>query len=173
MYFHDAAALMAHDGGVVVTEGGTWGMIPTFTVDPPPPSTVLVSVQASPPVCTFSVDDTTYSAPHAFAWTIGSDHVIATTTPQLLQSGIRYSWNHWSDGDSTLHHITTPAANATYTAIFDTSYYLTMAAGNGGSVEPSSGWYKSGVSVPIVARANSGWKLSQWIGLGRGSYSRY
>ncbi|HTY01416.1 MAG TPA: T9SS type A sorting domain-containing protein, partial [Bacteroidota bacterium] len=128
-------------------------------------------VQASPPVCTFKVDDTTYSAAHSFVWSIGSVHLLSTTTPQLPQSGMKNSWIHWSDGDSISHHITTPAVNTTYTAVFDTSYYLTMSAGNGGSVGPSSGWYKSGESVPIVAHANAGWKLNQWVGLGKGSYS--
>ena len=36
---------------------------------------------------------------------------------------------------------------------------------------PSSGWFSSGMKLPIVARANAGWRLSQWIGLGKGSYS--
>ncbi|HTX99642.1 MAG TPA: T9SS type A sorting domain-containing protein, partial [Bacteroidota bacterium] len=30
---------------------------------------------------------------------------------------------------------------------------------------------KSGSTVQITARPNSGWKLSQWIGVGKGSYS--
>jgi len=170
-YSHEAAALIRQDGSYAVTEGGLWGTIPTFTVDPPPPSTVLVTVQASPAVCTFRVDDSTYSTSHSFAWSIGSSHVISTITPQLFQSGIRYDWNRWSDGDSLSHKITTPASNTTYRATFDTSYYLTMAAGNGGSVVPSSGWFSSGMKLPIVARANAGWRLSQWIGLGKGSYS--
>ena len=50
-------------------------------------------------------------------------------------------------------------------------YYLTMSAGTGGTVSPSSAWYNSGQSVPINATADSGYTFSNWTGSGSGSYT--
>ncbi len=171
IYYHVAAARVKLDGGDVLSEGGQWGSLPTFTVDPPPPSTVLLTVRSDPQSCTFIVDDSTYAGEKSFVSRSGSNHSIETTTPQTSRPGIRHDWIHWSDGDSISHSITTPDTNATYTVSFDTSYYLTTTAGNGGSVGPPSGWFKSGSSVGIAATPNPGWRFSQWIGVGKGSYS--
>jgi len=52
--------------------------------------------------------------------------------------------------------------NATYTANFTTQYFLTMSAGVGGTVSPSSNWFNSGQSVPISATPNSGFGFTGW-----------
>jgi hypothetical protein len=59
----------------------------------------------------------------------------------------------------------------TYTANFTTQYYLTTAAGTGGNVSPSSGWYNSGQTVGIDATVSNGYTFSSWSGSGSGSYS--
>src|SRR4029077_8155587 len=50
-------------------------------------------------------------------------------------------------------------------------YYLTMSAGTGGSVSPSSGWENSGAAVAISATPPTGYSFSGWTGSGTGSYS--
>src|SRR5205807_9823043 len=68
-----------------------------------------------------------------------------------------------------------PTKNATYTANFSTQYYLTMSAGTGGSVSPSSGWRGSGTTVSITATPTNNtqvsYSFSGWTGNGTGSYS--
>src|SRR5208283_438868 len=51
------------------------------------------------------------------------------------------------------------------------AYYLTMSAGAGGTVSPSSEWVNSGSSVTITATPSSGYYFSSWSGTGTGSYS--
>ncbi len=170
-YFHVAGAQILRNGAYVLSEGGTWGTIPTFVVDPPPPGDVLIKVQATPQGCTFIVDDSTYTDTKWFVWSTGTVHRISVTSVQSAHPGMQYTWNRWSDGDSMSHNVTTPGVGTTYTAIFDTSYFLTMNQNNGGVVEPSSGWFKYGSEVHITARPSAGWKLSGWTGAGKGSYS--
>jgi uncharacterized repeat protein (TIGR02543 family) len=131
----------------------------------------LVIVGTSPSGRSFSVDGTTYTTAQTFSWTSGSSHTIATTSPQSGKTGTQYVWSSWSDGGGMSHTITTPGSNTTYTANFTTQYYLTMNAGTGGTVSPSSGFYNSGQSVPISASANSGYTFSGWTGSGTGSYT--
>jgi hypothetical protein len=48
---------------------------------------------------------------------------------------------------------------------------LTMIAGPGGSVTPSSGSYYVGTVLTIFATPNVGWTFSDWVGTGAGSYT--
>jgi hypothetical protein len=50
-----------------------------------------------------------------------------------------------------------------------TQYYLTTSAGTGGSINPSSGWYNAGSSVPVSATPNSGFQFSSFSGSLSGS----
>jgi Bacterial Ig-like domain (group 3)/Divergent InlB B-repeat domain len=136
----------------------------------PTPSPIQVTVQTSPTGLSFSVDGTTYTTTRTFSWTPGSSHTIATTSPQSGGVGTRYIWNSWSDGGA-ISHTVAPTTNKTYTAKFTTQYYLTMTAGTGGKVIPSSGWRNSGVAVSITATPTTGYTFSNWTGSGNGSYS--
>jgi uncharacterized repeat protein (TIGR02543 family) len=69
------------------------------------------------------------------------------------------------------HTVVTPTSGATYTASFKTQYYLTMSAGTGGTVSPTSGWYDASQGVPITAYTNSGYTFAGWTGSGSGSCS--
>src|SRR5205823_686500 len=91
-----------------------------------------------------------YSSTQTFSWVSGSSHTIATTSPQSGGTGVRYAWTKWSD-NGTISHTVAPTINKTYTATFATQYYLTMRAGTGGSVSPSSGWKARGAAVSISA----------------------
>ena len=133
-------------------------------------STVAVTVQANPSGRSFSVDGTTYTSSQTFNWTPGSSHTIATTSTQSGSTGVQYVWSSWSDGGA-MSHTVSPASGTTYTANFTTQYYLTMNAGTGSTVSPSSGWRNSGASVSISTTPNSGYSFSSWAGSGSGSYS--
>jgi hypothetical protein len=129
-----------------------------------------VTVQANPTGVSFSVDGTNYTAAQTFNWIPGSNHIIATTSPQSGGTGVQYVWGSWSDAGAISHAIS-PTTNATYTANFTTQYYLTMSAGAGGNVSPVSMWTNNGAVVNIGATASNGYSFISWTGSGNGSYS--
>ncbi|HXI85003.1 MAG TPA: glycosyl hydrolase family 28-related protein [Verrucomicrobiae bacterium] len=136
----------------------------------PVQSTLSVTVQANPPGLSFMVDGTAYTNAQIFSWTTGSNHTIATTTPQGGGAGVQYAWSSWSDG-GPISHTVSPTVTANYTANFATQYFLTMNASPEGSVSPSSNWYNNGTNVNISASALSGYAFDAWTGTGSGSYS--
>jgi hypothetical protein len=131
---------------------------------------VQVTVQTNPAGRTFSVDGTSYTSAQVFSWQPGSSHTIATTSPQNGATGVRYVWTNWSGGGA-ISHTVAPTTNKTYTANFNTQYYLTMTHGTGGTVSPASGWRASGSTVSITATPASGYSFTNWTGSGTGSYS--
>jgi len=131
---------------------------------------VTVTVGTSPGGLTFSVDGSPYSSPQQCGWLTGSLHTIGTTSPQPGPMGTQYVWTSWSDGGAISHQIHA-SASGTYTANFRTEHYLTMSAGPGGMVSPSSGWYAAGSPVSITATADSGYTFAGWEGAGSGSYT--
>ena len=64
-----------------------------------------VMVQANPPGLSFTVDGTNYTSAQTFNWTPGSNHTIATTSPQSGGTGVQYAWSAWSDGGAMAHII--------------------------------------------------------------------
>jgi hypothetical protein len=131
---------------------------------------VKVKVRTNPVGRTFSVDGTPYNSQHQFNWIAGSNHTIATTSPQSGGSGVQYVWQKWSD-NGAISHIVAPTTNKTYTAVFQTQYFLTMSAGTGGTVQPGSGWFNAGASLLIKGHPNPGFSFTGWTGSGSGSYS--
>ena len=133
-------------------------------------STISVTVQANPSGLSFAVDGTNYNGAQTFDWMPGSNHVIATSSPQGGGPGIQYVWGSWSDAGA-ISHTVNPTVDATYTAGFTTQYYLTMSAGAGGNLSPGSGWEDNGSPVNISATASNGYSFGGWTGSGSGSYS--
>ena len=127
-------------------------------------SAVAITVQTVPAGLTIIVDGNTLTAPQVFNWVPGSNHTIATTTPQG-SGGTRYVFNNWSDAGAISHSVTTPGSATTYTASFDTEYQLTTAAGAGGTVSPASGsFFPAGSVQNVTATANSGFVFANWTG---------
>jgi hypothetical protein len=148
-----------------ITMVGPITEVAAFTQNP-----VQVMVQTSPAGRSFTVDGIDYNATQGFSWDPGSSHTIATSSPQSDGTGVQYVWKSWSDGGS-ISHTVTPTSNKTYTANFTTQYYLSMVAGTGGKVSPSSGWKNSGAVLSITATPLTGYIFSNWSGSGTGSYS--
>ncbi len=132
--------------------------------------TIQATVQTNPTGRSFTVDGTTYTTSQTFSWASGTNHTIATSSPQSGGTGTQYVWSNWSDGGG-ISHTVAPTVNATYTPNFTTQYFLTVSAGAGGTVSPSSNWFNSGQSVPINATPNSGFGFSGWTGSGTGSFT--
>jgi hypothetical protein len=131
---------------------------------------ITVTVQASPIGHSFLVDGVAYTNSQTFAWTQGSAHTLAATSPQNAGTGTQDVWTAWSDGGA-ISHTVEPLNDTTYTASFTTQYYLIMNAGTGGSVSPDSGWLESGTNVSISATPSVGYTFTGWTGSGIGSYS--
>ena len=132
-------------------------------------NSIAVTVQANPPGPSFAVDGTNYTNGQRFNWIPGSNHTIATTSPQT-GAGAQYAWNSWNDS-GPISHLISPTNNSTYSANFSTSYYLAASAGAGGAVNPASLWTNSGAMVGISATASNGYSFVGWTGSGNGSYS--
>ena len=64
---------------------------------------VTVNVRTNPIGRTFSVDGTPYNTQQQFSWVAGSNHTIATTSPQSGGSGVQYVWKNWSDHGAISH----------------------------------------------------------------------
>ena len=143
---------------------------PTPTPTATPPRPITVTFNTNPSGLSYMVDGTTYNSAHVFSWRSGSSHTISTTSPQNGASGIRFVWQSWSD-DGAMSHTIAPTTSTAYTATFTTQYHLTMNAGTGGTVMPSSGWRNKGAHVTIRATPANGYHFTGWRGSGNGSYS--
>ncbi len=134
------------------------------------PNTVQVTLQTNPAGRSIIVDGTPYASPHTFSWTAAEVHAISTDSIQAGTPGTRYLWQSWSDGGTRTHNVSS-LVDSTFTAAFGTQYFLTMAAGTGGTVLPPSGWFNSGAAVGISASAAAGYQFTGWTGIGSGSYT--
>src|SRR5205814_6882658 len=89
----------------------------TLSPAPTPSWTIPITVQTNPAGISFTVDGTTYNTAQTFSWTPGSNHTIATTSPQNGDTGVRFVWQNWSDGGA-ISHTVAPTTKTTYTAKF-------------------------------------------------------
>ena len=126
-----------------------------------------VTINTSPQGLLVSVDGgAAQAAPLNESWQIGSQHTIATTSPQG-SAGTQYVFANWSDSGALSHTITVSSATPSYTATFTTRYQLTVnvSPAAGGTATPASGsYYASGTVVNLAASANPGYAFSSWTG---------
>ena len=134
------------------------------------PAPVTITVQTSPSGRSFTVDGTSYTSTQTFTWTPGSNHTIATISPQSGATGTQYAWSNWSDSGA-MGHTVSPNVSTTYTANFTTQYQLTMIAGPGGIVRPTTGFYDSGQVVNISVTPAANFSFNGWRGTGPGSFT--
>ena len=81
-------------------------------------STMQVTVEASPAGPTFTVDGTSYTAPVTLTWSVGSQHTIATTSPQSSACD-QYNFGFWTDGGAISHPVTASTSTPVYQAEFN------------------------------------------------------
>jgi hypothetical protein len=151
-----------------VTMNGAISETPNFNRKP-----ITITIQAYPPGRLFVYDGTQYSTPQVRTVNPGDAHYLTIYQPtqtDVSKPLTQYVWSSWNDGGAITHTFTADT-DGTYTAYFTTQYYLTMAAGPGGSVTPTSGWQDSGKIVGIQAIPNLGYTFTRWYGTGTGSYS--
>jgi hypothetical protein len=141
-----------------------------FTVTPPNDA---VTVETQPVGLTFTVDGVNYSYGKVFSWPESSSHTISAHASQNGGPGVQYTWSYWNDFLPVSHTVVVPASTipTTYTATFNTEYFLTMNAGTGGSVSPGSEWTNASAPVLITATPNSGYRFRGWTGSGDGSFT--
>jgi uncharacterized repeat protein (TIGR01451 family) len=153
----------ASSASTSVTMTGPESVTANFVVN-----NVGVTINTSPSGLAVSVDGAApQAAPVAVTWQVGSQHTIATTSPQRLTAGTQYTFASWSDGGALSHSVTASAGTTSYNASFNTSYLLTttVSPSGGGTVSPASGsYYAAGTPVPLVATPSAGYVFSSWTG---------
>jgi len=119
-----------------------------------------------------TIDGIGYTCPQlsssTVSWGSGTVHSCDINNPVIVNSLIR---GQCSITSGSVGSTCTANSNTTITINCTSQYYLTMAAGTGGSVLPASNWYNSNTIVPISQSANSGFQFNGWTGTGTVSYT--
>ena len=126
-----------------------------------------VTIQTNPAGLQFSVDGgPAQIAPQTLNLSPGT-HTLAVAPTQAGAAGTQYVFSTWSDGGAATHNIVVSNSPATYTAVFQTQYQLTISASPaaGGTVTPASGtYYSAAMVVAISATTNPGYSFNGWTG---------
>jgi len=137
----------------------------SYTVNVLAPPTVSITVTSSPAGSGFvKVDNTAYTTPHTFSWTVGDTHTLEALSPVSGGTGIQYVWTSWSDGGAQMHDYVVPSSSATVTANYQTQYYISVTSAHGSPTQ-SSQWVNAGsdftvsVTTPEVVVADE----HQWV----------
>ena len=134
-------------------------------------TTATVTFDTSPPVASVIIDETAYSAeeqPVSFTWPTGTVHTFQTLGLVTGESGIRYMFTSWSDGDTSTSRTITVSESETYTANYTAQFYLTVQSEWGGP--QGEGWYDEdalatfSVSPLIDHGDGTGYAFTYWSG---------
>jgi glucose/arabinose dehydrogenase len=122
------------------------------------PRKVNVTLATSPPGLTLNVNTTTaVTGPTTLVSWEGYGLAVAAPA-QIGPGGVPYTFASWSDGGAASHTITTPAAAATFTAVFTP---LTVNAGDASVTEGNAGTVTALVPVTLsashTANVSVGW----------------
>jgi hypothetical protein len=94
------------------------------------PRKVTITLATDPSGLQVTLDGQPATTPHTFVGVVGVIRSIGAISPQSA-GGQTFSFQSWSDGGAATHEITTPAANTTYTAIFQDTPCVTASSGGG------------------------------------------
>jgi len=108
------------------------------------PRTAHFTLATEPPGLRLTLDGTPYATPLTELGVTGVQRSIGAPSPQSL-AGATYELVSWSDGGAPTHTITTPAADATYTATFRA---VTVTHGLLGT------YYAGDFATPLLARVD-------------------
>ena len=81
------------------------------------PRTVTLTLNSSPANLQLTLDGQPVSSPYSETSVVGIVRSIGVVSPQTI-GATTYTFNNWSDGGAATHTISTPAADATFTATF-------------------------------------------------------
>ena len=81
------------------------------------PVTSTITLATNIPGLSLKLDGAAVTAPYSFVGVSRIEREISATSPQTL-NGVTYTFSSWSDGGTSAHTISTPAANTTLTANF-------------------------------------------------------
>lgn len=140
-----------------------------------------VNVKTSIQGLNFKVNDTTYSMPRLFNWTIGSTQTIEAISPQEAGSN-RFVFTKWGFNNDTnkSQTITVNANTTTYEAIYKTQFRVMAYAEPSGipvTINNTYNFFDSGSVVnmsvtPLQLQYNgSMYYFQNWTGVGSGSYT--
>ena len=79
-----------------------------------------VTITTNPVGLNISVDGIPALSPETYGWAPGSNHTIATNSPQTFNGSI-YNFASWSDSGAVSHVVSGPASATTFTATFNVS----------------------------------------------------
>lgn len=134
----------------------------------------LVTVDTSPTGIAFLVDDSVYVGLSGFWWTNQSKHWLNLTVLDFDIGSVRYTFTHWSDGNTSSHHEVLICTPEDYIAYYDfVQYKLTLSPliiGDIHCVEHADCWYESGetataqVTSPWFDGSGARYDFAQWSG---------
>lgn len=140
---------------VTVTQGGIPNVSVTLSTNPSG-----LSIVVSGNDCGAGA----YTSTSILAWRRGVLCAISAASPQSPAAGVRYLFDHWSDGSTSNPRTIGPTGTSSYAAVFRTEFRLTTTGTV--SVTPAStdGYYSAGASLSITAIVPPGYVFSGWTG---------
>ncbi|HEY6238082.1 MAG TPA: hypothetical protein VIZ68_02710, partial [Thermoplasmata archaeon] len=157
----------------------------TISVTPlgPATETAQFAFRPTPPPAIFWLTVTETGLPAGLIWSVAVGSVgAAGAIGTLTVVGLNGSYSltaptvydptpgvRWVS--DTTNVSTTVDANRTATVAFSEQFLVTVLAGEGGTVTPSTEWVAAGTQVTIVATANSTSEFLLWNGTGPGAYN--
>jgi Divergent InlB B-repeat domain len=105
-----------------------------------------------------------YTTPVTLLWTPGSTCQLSLSATQDVTASQEFTFNSWEDTTvNPIRTVVAPAAPTTYSAKFDTNYFLTTSAGTGGTVSPG-GFFPAGSNAVITATPSAGFYFVNFTG---------
>jgi glucose/arabinose dehydrogenase len=138
---------------IILTVTDAQGLTGKDSVDVYPKKS-LITLATDPPGLEVTLDGQPQTSPHQVESVEGILREIGVTSPQEVD-GITYEFSEWQQGGGQTQMITTPEADATYTAVFT----VVLSADK---PEGVSGIYPLPASEKIVIHSGKEW---DWVGL--------
>ncbi|MEJ7709151.1 MAG: PA14 domain-containing protein [Pyrinomonadaceae bacterium] len=134
------------------------------------PQKADVVLATSPVGLQVTLDGQPQTAPITFTGVVGVIRSLGVISPQTV-NGVTYVFDSWSDGGAATHSISTPATNATYTAVFRVN------AGRVGNGDGLTATYYGNLNLTgatftrIDPTVNFEWRSGPAAGIGADTFS--